>query len=200
MPILFGVWLRKIGLNSIFKKSIFLGMIMCWLGDILLIYQRVDGVYFILGLSAFLLGHIGYIVAFTRTGDEGHNIALIKRQGWVMVLVFAYGYFFFKRLEPHLGEMIFPVILYTIVICLMLLMAVNRYERVERKSFQLVVIGAILFVASDSILAWNKFVDPLVFSHTLIMSTYGLAQLFIASGAMIQGNNESVITDSSRSV
>ncbi len=171
---------------------------MCWFGDILLIFQQVDGIYFVLGLSAFLLGHLGYIVAFTRTSDEGHNIALIKRQGWVMVLVFAYGYFFFKQLEPHLGEMIFPVLLYTVVICLMLLLAVNRYERVDRKSFQLIALGALLFVVSDSVLAWNKFVDPLPFSHSLIMTTYGLAQFFIAAGAMIQGRSEAAIKGSSQ--
>jgi uncharacterized membrane protein YhhN len=46
--------------------------------------------------------------------------------------------------------------------------------------------GAVLFVASDSILAWNKFVNHVPHSHLLIMGTYGLAQWGIAMGAVIQ--------------
>jgi uncharacterized membrane protein YhhN len=41
----------------------------------------------------------------------------------------------------------------------------------------------VLFVFSDFILAWNKFVEPIEHSRILIMTTYYLAQylLFIRS-------------------
>jgi uncharacterized membrane protein YhhN len=38
------------------------------------------------------------------------------------------------------------------------------------------IAGAALFLASDSVLAWNKFVRPLPFGRPAVMVTYHLAQ------------------------
>ena len=162
-----------------------LGLIFSLGGDTLLMFQDQGG-FFVYGLSSFLLAHIFYILAFFRTNRKNHEIPLIKRQGWVMVLIVAYGFLFFREIKDDLGSMIGPVMIYTMAITLMLLLAANRYKKVSDKSYWFVLGGALLFVASDSILAWNKFVHHLDWSHTLIMSTYGLAQLFIAQGAILQ--------------
>jgi uncharacterized membrane protein YhhN len=45
------------------------------------------------------------------------------------------------------------------------------------------MLGALLFVISDSILAINKFYQPFEAAGVLIMLTYGLAQFFIVEGA-----------------
>ncbi len=45
------------------------------------------------------------------------------------------------------------------------------------------MVGALLFVISDSTLAINKFYKPFEMAGVLIMLTYGLAQLFIVEGA-----------------
>jgi len=182
--VIFLFYQRKYGANR-FSRFISLGLFFCLAGDILLMFQDF-GDYFVYGLSAFLIGHIFYILAFFRTNLENHEIPLIKKQGWVMVLIVAYGYLFFQQIKDHLGEMIGPVIVYTMVITLMLLIAANRYKKVSPQSFRYIFFGAMLFVASDSILAWNKFVHQIDFSHALIMSTYGLAQLFITTGAILQ--------------
>jgi len=171
---------------GVFKILILLGLIFSLAGDVLLIFQKEQSGYFMTGLIAFVIAHVFYVWAFTKTYLNNHEIPLIKRQGWVMILILAYGILFFRAIKEHVGSFIGPVILYTAVITLMLLMAVNRYGRVGRISFWLVTLGAVLFVASDSILAWNKFVHPLPNSHFLIMATYGLAQLFIVLGAMRQ--------------
>ena len=42
------------------------------------------------------------------------------------------------------------------------------------------IIGALLFIASDSYLAINKFIMPLPFAHEVIMMTYYSAQILIA--------------------
>jgi len=68
----------------------------------------------------------------------------------------------------------------------MLLMAFNRYEKVSTRSFWSIAAGAVLFAASDSLLAWNKFVELLEFGDLAVMGTYGLAQLGIALGAVFQ--------------
>jgi uncharacterized membrane protein YhhN len=168
-----------------FEMMIFLALLFSLAGDILLMFQDF-GDYFVYGLGSFLLAHIFYIIAFTKTYLENHEIKLLQRYGWVMLLVVAYSWFFFNAIKDFLGDMMGPVLIYTMVISLMLLIALNRFRKVSGKSFLLIAFGAILFVASDSLIAWNKFVRELDYSHTLIMATYGLAQLGITMGAISQ--------------
>lgn len=179
-----------------FRNLILLGLIFSLGGDVFLMFQNLHNGYFVAGLISFLIGHLFYLWAFTITYLNNHEIPLIKRQGWVMVLVLGYGIMFFREIKEHVGSLIGPVILYTAAITLMLLMAVNRYGRVGRASFWLITFGAALFVASDSLLAWNKFVHQLSNSHFLIMSTYGLAQLLIVLGAIKQVEETSKVKGS----
>ena len=53
------------------------------------------------------------------------------------------------------------------------------------------MIGALLFLISDSVLAINKFYLSFEWSGIIIMLTYGLAQFFIALGAIdyVRKNN-----------
>jgi uncharacterized membrane protein YhhN len=50
------------------------------------------------------------------------------------------------------------------------------------------LIGAFLFVISDSLIAVNKFVIPLPWQHLLVMLTYYLAQYYLFIGCIKQGN------------
>src|SRR5688572_8633582 len=50
---------------------IIIALIFSWLGDVLLIFQERDQVFFLAGLVSFLLAHISYIVFF-------HKIRLIE--------------------------------------------------------------------------------------------------------------------------
>lgn len=176
---------KKLKKNAFFKL-ILAGLIFSLGGDVLLIFQTGSSGFFIGGLASFLVAHVMYIFAFTKTYRRDHDIPLIKRHGWMMLGVFAYAYLFFKGLQDHLGEMIGPVMIYTVAISLMLILAINRYRRVSDSSFWTIFFGALLFVASDSLLAWNKFVDPLPLSNLSIMLTYGLAQFGICYGAIFQ--------------
>lgn len=162
------------------------GLVFSLAGDVLLMFQSAADFYFTLGLAAFLLGHIAYIVAFTRTYRRDHEVELLRKQGWLLVLVAGYAVYFFSQLAPSLGPMIAPVMLYTVVITLMLLMALSRFGKVCDASFWPVTAGAALFVASDSVLAWNKFAEDVAFSHFWIMGLYGTAQFLIAAGGWRQ--------------
>ena len=154
----------KKGFNQ-FSIFLLLGLIFSLGGDTLLMFQDQPG-FFVFGLSSFLVAHIFYTLAFFRTNRKNHEIPLIKRQGWVMVLIVAYGILFFREIKEDLGSMIGPVMLYTMAITVMLLLAANRFKKVSDGSYWWVLSGALLFVASDSILAWNKFVDQIDMSHT----------------------------------
>lgn len=61
---------------------------------------------------------------------------------------------------------------YAFIISIMLYSALLQHSRLYGA-------GALLFVLSDMILAWNKFVEPLVYERYLIMVPYYLGQLLL---------------------
>lgn len=146
------------------------------LGDILLMF---DG-QFILGLGAFLIAHISYIFAFLA---DNKGLVFNKKDRLLgVVLILAWGIGFIFYLSPHLGNLKIPVFAYSATILTMLLTALNRWKSVRFESFQWVFMGAISFVLSDSLLAINKFAQPLPFAGFLIMLTYGIGQYLIVEG------------------
>jgi len=66
----------------------------------------------------------------------------------------------------------------------MLSAAMWQYQKVENKTALFFIIGATLFVTSDSLLAFNRFRESFNLAGVSIMSTYILAQLFIVMGAI----------------
>jgi uncharacterized membrane protein YhhN len=169
-------------LRGRFHKRIFAGLVFALLGDILLMLGN-DPAYFMYGLGAFLICHIFYISAFYldfRSAPEldkkGARIATL------LCAVFSISFYFYIR--PQLGPMRLPVLAYTFVISLMMMMAAFRNMRVNRSSFLLILFGAICFLASDSLLALNKFVLQFDHAGVLIMATYMAAQYLITMGAV----------------
>ena len=77
-----------------------------------------------------------------------------------------------------------PVIIYALVISTMLLVAIKGYFTWNSKSGKLLLIGAVFFVLSDSILAINKFYVPIYLSSFWIMSTYLGAQFCIVNSIL----------------
>ena len=82
--------------------------------------------------------------------------------------------------------MLIPVLFYMLTILTMSTAAYLRKGSVHKISYNLVLLGAVLFMVSDSILALNKFYKPLAFSHVSIMFTYAIAQLCIVLGMLKQ--------------
>jgi uncharacterized membrane protein YhhN len=76
-----------------------------------------------------------------------------------------------------------PVRIYGVVISMMFLLAMHMLFIKNRPAGKWMMIGALLFVISDSTLAFNKFYQSFEIAGPLIMLTYGLAQLFIVEGA-----------------
>ncbi|MCZ4243558.1 lysoplasmalogenase [Pedobacter punctiformis] len=170
-------------LKGRFHKRIFAGLVFGLAGDILLMCQGSNSNFFIYGLIAFLLCHIFYIRAFIldhKSNPDQKNPYFL----WAVLVfgVFCAGLFFY--LQPNLGALQFPVLMYAIIISFMAIMAVNRYGRVNIASFKLILYGALFFLLSDSTLAYNKFVQPFEQSGALIMATYMIAQYLIVYGTI----------------
>lgn len=154
-------------------------------GDVALMLQHLDRFNFLIGLGAFLLAHLCYTFAFglniAEAGPGGNLLAPI-----VLGLgIAAYGFFFAMDLMPYVDQVVaLPVIVYICAIVLMGIMAAFRFGRTYLRSFMLVMIGAVLFGASDSILAVNRFMKPLPHAEWSIMLTYALGQFLIVAGAL----------------
>jgi len=170
-------------LKGRFAKRIFGGLLFGLFGDIFLMYDYVDPYFFMFGLGAFLIGHLFYISAFYLDYKWAPSI----EKNYTRIAIGIFGVFcvaFYLFLRPNLGDMKIPVMIYSFIISLMAIMAANRKGRVNTLSFNLIFCGAILFLISDSILAYNKFVSPFNFAGIGIMGTYMLAQYCITIGAI----------------
>ncbi|RZL32066.1 MAG: lysoplasmalogenase [Pedobacter sp.] len=169
--------------ESRFTKKVLVGLFFSLLGDVFLMFPHISEIYFMLGLGAFLIAHLFYIAAFYL--DSTNKIEVERR--YVLPIFFVFGFFcmsYYMFLRPSLGSMNIPVLIYSFTITLMAIMAALRYGKTNSKSFVWILLGAILFVASDSILAYNKFVERIEMGNLLIMITYMLAQFLITLGTV----------------
>lgn len=175
MPALIAYFFFSVSQKDKVAFYVVLALIFSWLGDVFLMFQDIYAIYFILGLVSFLLAHIIYIVIFRRTNESFKPRAFTFATGFLLIV---YGILLLLLLWPGLGSMKVPVIIYTLVILGMAMTALFR----KAEGSSLVLLGAILFVASDSLLALNKFTEPFAGASFWTMSTYILAQFFITMG------------------
>lgn len=150
------------------------------LGDIFLMFasdadsaDHAEGA-FMAGLGCFLLGHIAYVVAFTRHGlHTWQMLAGALVVGGVTALAM-------PRVLHGARERGGRV----------LAVAVGSYAAALGAMTVLgfgtaavaTAIGAMLFLVSDTAIAWQRFVHPLVRGPLLVIVTYHVAQLLIVVG------------------
>lgn len=179
---LIGYYLSSAGRrNNSFVRAMFF----CLAGDILLLGQSNDEIYFILGLLAFLVGHVLYILAYRQLQWSTPNGGLTKGQKMLSAFpVAAAGVALLVVLFPKLDHLTVPVTIYAFVLMLMVITAIFRSGRTSAGSFLLILLGAVFFMTSDSMLAINKFYTPFDYAGPLIMLTYSLAQYMIVEGVL----------------
>lgn len=162
------------------------GLLFCLAGDIFLMLPREQ---FIAGLLAFLIGHILYILGFNQSLPPLTLAALL-----VLVIIAFPAVQIFRRIRAGLmvsgrGRLVGPVLLYSLVISLMLasaLFTLVRPDEIWRPGPALLAtFGALLFFLSDTLLAWNKFVQPLPGGRALVHMTYHLGQYALITGVTL---------------
>ena len=182
------VWLAiflivKTALKGRFHKRVITGLGFAIIADFLLFQSINSEQYFIYGLVAFMLCNIFYIRAFYL--DFKSAPELDKRGARIAIIscgILSTTFFFLLR--PHLGGMRVLILAYIIVISIMVMMAAFRNQRVNKISFQLILIGAVLFMLSDALFAYNKFIYSFYGSNLLIALVYMTAQYLITLGAV----------------
>jgi uncharacterized membrane protein YhhN len=155
---------------NIKEKYLYIALFFSLLGDVFLMFG--GELYFMLGLGAFLLAHVFYILLF-KDQFKFNLMSIFPFVGATL----SYFMFIKSGIDPNL---LIPVSVYCLVITLMGIFAAGR--KTINSSYNLVLMGSILFIISDSLIAYNKFYATLPASSFWVMSTYGLAQFLIVLG------------------
>ena len=121
-------------------------------------------------MGDFALAHVAYILFFCRTRPEERTSEGIK---WKSAIVILYGVVVGLLIVPHVhGFLQAGVSVYVLLILTMCILA-------WRQKNPYYALGAWLFVFSDTVLAWNKFVSRIEWAGYLIMIPYYLGQLIL---------------------
>lgn len=169
-------WIKGKSLKNSIRILTLLALTFSLLGDILLLFIDCSPHYFMLGLIAFLVAHVMYILVFLKHRNR-------SKRPWIFLgILLVYAFFLFYILKDGLGEMLIPVLMYISVILTMATCAFLRIGSVTKISYLWVLFGAIVFLISDSILAMHTFHNSIPFASIFIMPTYALAQYFIVFG------------------
>lgn len=156
--------------SPLYRALVVAGILFSLGGDIFLMLPR-DA--FLWGLVSFLVAHLFFIGAYAARGGWQGN--------WLLLALFLlYVAALLSLLLPHVGAMRAPVILYALVLMTMGWQATALWATMRDVASALAMAGALLFLASDSMLALDRFRAPIPQRDLLIMSTYYGALLLIA--------------------
>lgn len=151
---------------SAIRTILLLALVFSGCGDLLLAFDK-----FIFGVAAFLLAQLSYAVIFKKYWQG------IYHRWPLSLLLIIYLLSMVWLLIPNLGKLQLPVMAYLITIAIMGLLAVQ-----SSLNMRWAVVGAILFIISDSFIAINKFIHPIPFESYWIMSSYYGAQFMLVTG------------------
>ncbi|OGD39748.1 MAG: hypothetical protein A2V45_01690 [Candidatus Aminicenantes bacterium RBG_19FT_COMBO_58_17] len=162
-------WERVTILPSAYGYFVLSGLCISLLGDVFLM---LPAKYFRPGLLAFLAAQVFYVLAFSR--------GLKSLAFSPLLIILAYAGVIFLFLYRSLGKYRWPVLGYIMAISGMAWLAVSRQLGLFDRSSLLAMIGAFLFLFSDSVNAVNRFKKPFWLAQILILGSYFAAQLLFA--------------------
>jgi len=165
------------------KWFVIVGLFGSFLGDAFLL----SNAYFIPGMIAFMTTHIFNILFFNKINGVGQPKS--KKFIAAFTLLAFFCVFIFMQLKGAMGSLIYPILVYMILICSSALMGIqaggNSKASIISKLFWFP--GMLFFITSDAVLAFNKFswekTGPHINNIGLVtMLTYGIAQLLLVKG------------------
>jgi len=164
------------------------GLLLSSVGDILLELVELSNsnsqLFFVAGLAAFLVAHVLYTAGFWLSTAKKSQLLHAKTISVASPMLGVVYAVLLYVLVPRLpSDLIAPVVVYGLAISLMCLFAVNKLlVNGASQSTLLAVVGAVVFMVSDILIAVNKFVlaEPFQHAKLYIMITYYVGQCCIA--------------------
>lgn len=160
------------------KGWVVAALVLGLLGDVgLMLASDEDGppdLPFLLGLGSFLLGHACYLVAFARYGLHGWQLLA------GVLIVAGFGALLLPRVlagARRVGgaSLASVVAVYAATLSAVAALGVGTGAIAT-------AVGGVLFLASDSLIAWERFVRRLPHGSVAVIVTYHLAQGLILLG------------------
>ncbi|MCJ7689730.1 MAG: lysoplasmalogenase [Clostridiaceae bacterium] len=162
------------------NKLIVMALVFAFMGDVFLMWsERKDN--FLVGLGAFLIGHICFIFLFVENISFEKDVPVWF---YLIIIIYAIGArAVMKKLTKYLGDMLIPTYIYMVVILSMSFISLARiFVMGISIAFLLPFIGSLLFLCSDSMLALYTFKGKFKNGNIYIMLTYVLAEVLIVVG------------------
>ncbi|MGO9875490.1 MAG: lysoplasmalogenase [Acidimicrobiia bacterium] len=148
------------------RQRWFVAALVCSLvGDVLLMLPHEQ---FVGGLAAFLAAHVCYVVGFWTDGPAA--AAFVVAAFVVTVAIGSLGRRILPAVRRQDRRLVAPVAAYMVVIGAMVATALAVGNPAA-------ALGAVLFAASDSMIAWDRFVGGFDGAGVWIMVTYHLGQV-----------------------
>lgn len=151
-----------------YAQAVLAALALSLLGDVFLMYgdgARASDRAFVAGLASFLLAHLAFVWAFAQ------GLRAPDLPGWLAAVVFYAAALLFVLL-PRAGALKLPVLVYCLVLAAMVFAAAARHQTLGDAASLRAVLGALLFMLSDSLLAWRRFGGRYRHAQALILSTY----------------------------
>ena len=164
--------------------AITLGLLCGFLGDLLLLAAAKKSFFFVVGSSFFAAGHVLYAVYFLTHLGAAPRFGLIAFGALLYALYIA---LLLRRLRKGDigGKMQVLAASYLAVISFMSLCAFLFAVTNGSIWHWMVFAASLLFLFSDSVLAYDKYYKKLKFRYLIVMSTYILAQAGITFGVYL---------------
>jgi uncharacterized membrane protein YhhN len=180
--ILLIVWRIARPVNLRYRRAVLAGIALSLLGDVFLMLPKtVLPTGFVLGLSSFLVAHLFFLYALT---SDAHLLG----RPLVPALLLLFGAANLTILWSGVGPALrVPVLLYMLFLIAMTSQAICRHLQLRDRASLLAAIGGILFMISDTLLAYNRFHAPLPLAPLWILGTYYSALLMIARSVAVSG-------------
>ncbi len=163
-------WRRGAGM-ALQRRWVLTGLVFSLAGDVALLWPQQG---FLPGLVSFALAHLAYLVAFTR------EQRLAARPLAFGVYAAVAGAILWQLWPGVPAALRVPVVVYVVCLAAMAAQAAVLWRSGSPRGAVLALGGA-LFVASDALLATNRFAAPLPLASLWILSTYWGAQWCLAS-------------------
>jgi len=166
------------------NKWYVIALIFSFFGDVFLLYSGQS--LFIMGLVSFLLAHFIFISIVLKRIQKTSFLKIISSviPFLVVFILLIFG------LKESLNEMLLPVIIYGLTISTFGIVSLVDFQNRKSQKSLFMLLGAMVFMISDSVLAINKFYNASHEFEIIIMFTYIIAQYLIFRSMVLEENGK----------
>jgi uncharacterized membrane protein YhhN len=174
---LLAYFLHRVGalqlrLKGMFAAALFFSLV----GDVFLMFEEEH--YFLFGIAAFLLAQLCYVFFFFT-----HSSKLNWRSVLLALFPIAFGFWFLNNMLNVPEDMILLVNVYGAALGAMVLAAFNYGATLGRRAL-FINLGALSFLISDMLVAYNQFGEGNKYISIMVMITYAIAQFLLATSVI----------------